>query len=635
MRWFNLENGNTHITMNINFLKEVAQFIGAKNVEKELGLLTRKTEDCPLVLPLMGEFSSGKTTLINALTDSKQLETATKPTTSTIYEIHFGSENCKAEVYYADNTKILVDSISDLHNDELSNAIVVEVYDTSTKVPQSVVVVDTPGLSSPDPKHKQTLVDFLPEADGILLVSDVNQPGLTRSLSEFIKTMELSKRRIYLVLTKCDTKSAQEVVDCKKYIATNNGIPMQNIVAVSAKDDNLTELLNLLTQIQNEKADILEKVNKERVKNIANRLIDSISVIKKVDSSDEELEDAIAEQERKLKSLNSRINIFIESLEEDIANASRTTERKFEDTIASRLDSLAGSKNVNFDAEATSIVNNTSSMLIANLRSEIYNIVRSQVSNSKLQEDFELSSLESVDLTAFEVGGMSYNLDLNSMGHKYDRVISTGLKITAAVAAAATVVGAAAGAAGSTVGSVSAGAATTGGATAGTGTLIAKYGATDLVVDAAQTAMIVRQNKEQKELSKREQIRQKYNEIEGQNQDLGKKIGTNGGLIESIVGLVTDSTMGKPQRKRAIREYLEYSLMPEFRMSVEKNVKSLVGTIHTSILNDATETLTEIKATLSGLKTEKKAKECDFRAKMKQLDEYRIILKNEYLCGGF
>jgi hypothetical protein len=213
-------------------------------------------------------------------------------------------------------------------------------------------------------------------------------------------------------------------------------------------------------------------------------------------------------------------------------------------------------------------------------------------------------------------------------------VISTGLKITAAVAAAATVVGAAAGAAGATAVSVSAGAATTGGATAG-GTLIAEYGATDLVVDAAQTAMIVKQNKEQKELSKREQIRQKYNEIEGQNQDLGKKIGTNGGLIESIVGLVTDSTMGKPQRKRAIREYLEYSLMPEFRMSVEKNVKSLIGTIHTSILNDATETLTEIKATLSGLKTEKKAKECDFRAKMKQLDEYRITLKNEYLCGGF
>jgi len=30
-----------------------------------------KQENCPLVLPLVGEFSSGKTTLINALTDNK------------------------------------------------------------------------------------------------------------------------------------------------------------------------------------------------------------------------------------------------------------------------------------------------------------------------------------------------------------------------------------------------------------------------------------------------------------------------------------------------------------------------------------------------------------------------------------
>ena len=40
------------------------------------GFATRVTshEDsatCPLVLPLVGEFSSGKTTLINALTDNK------------------------------------------------------------------------------------------------------------------------------------------------------------------------------------------------------------------------------------------------------------------------------------------------------------------------------------------------------------------------------------------------------------------------------------------------------------------------------------------------------------------------------------------------------------------------------------
>ena len=70
-------------------LIEVAQELDFKDLVKDLQLI-KKHEDsptCPLVLPLVGEFSSGKTTLINALTDSKSLETATKPTTATIFEI--------------------------------------------------------------------------------------------------------------------------------------------------------------------------------------------------------------------------------------------------------------------------------------------------------------------------------------------------------------------------------------------------------------------------------------------------------------------------------------------------------------------------------------------------------------------
>ena len=72
--------------------------------------------NCPLVLPLVGEFSSGKTTLLNALMDSKGLETAAQPTTATIYEIFFGSNKCYAEVIDENNRQILVENIADAIN---------------------------------------------------------------------------------------------------------------------------------------------------------------------------------------------------------------------------------------------------------------------------------------------------------------------------------------------------------------------------------------------------------------------------------------------------------------------------------------------------------------------------------------
>ena len=71
---------------NIDRLIEIANTINAKDIESDLLHIKERSlqPNAELIFPLVGEFSSGKTTLINALTDSKKLETATKPTTATI-----------------------------------------------------------------------------------------------------------------------------------------------------------------------------------------------------------------------------------------------------------------------------------------------------------------------------------------------------------------------------------------------------------------------------------------------------------------------------------------------------------------------------------------------------------------------
>lgn len=68
----------------IEFLKEVAQELGQQNILNSLNAIQERAsqQNANLLIPLVGEFSSGKTTLLNALTDSKKLETATKPTTA-------------------------------------------------------------------------------------------------------------------------------------------------------------------------------------------------------------------------------------------------------------------------------------------------------------------------------------------------------------------------------------------------------------------------------------------------------------------------------------------------------------------------------------------------------------------------
>lgn len=257
--------------MDLKVLRDIAEYIEMNNIVHLLddisGRLQQKNTN--LIFPLVGEFSSGKTTLINALTDSKKLETATKPTTATIYKLHFGCEHCYAKVLNMDGSVIEYQNISEIKNDKIEDAVLVDVFDTSKMVPATTILVDTPGLSSPNRRHKQALVNFLPKADGILLVTDVNQQ-LTRSLIEFVRTITLSKRPVFLVLTKCDTKSDKDLESIKKYICNNIQIPIQQIVCVSAIKGEVHGLLTLLDKIQNEKSSIIRQVDNERINNIIN-----------------------------------------------------------------------------------------------------------------------------------------------------------------------------------------------------------------------------------------------------------------------------------------------------------------------------------------------------------------------------
>ena len=59
--------------MKVEKLIEIAQNLEFKDLLQELQIIKSHEDSatCLLVLPLVGEFSSGKTTLINALTDNK------------------------------------------------------------------------------------------------------------------------------------------------------------------------------------------------------------------------------------------------------------------------------------------------------------------------------------------------------------------------------------------------------------------------------------------------------------------------------------------------------------------------------------------------------------------------------------
>lgn len=569
--------------MDSNKILQIAEDLGFSDLCKDLRLICQKANsvNSPLVLPLVGEFSAGKTTLINALTDSKKLETATKPTTATIYEIHFGCDVCHAKIVNADGTITEVSDIAELKNDILADATVVEVYDTSIKVPSSTILVDTPGLSSPDPRHKQTLVDFLPIADAIILVSDINQQ-ITRSITDFINTISLSKRPIYIVLTKSDTKAESDIITAKEYISNNTQLPVEHIACVSATKGNLDEMLCLLEDIQKSKNEILAKVNTQRLKTIVDEMLKRIDGLLTASASDKDADEAIRCQQYELKKLNRNIDSLIESIQSDIAEIECKTIRSFEDRIFDRLDTLVAGKSTNFDAEAVAAINTTSSLLTNEFRTAVKECISQKATELRSSEGaIDLRSIIEMDLSAYSIGGLSYNLNLNQMGHEYDSWIANGVKVVAVAAAAYA-----------------------GCAVAGETALFdAADTASDVLFDGDKAVSAV------------------TNSTVSQNSNKG------GGIVESVVGFFTEQYAGKPQRRRAIHNYLDGTLLPNFKMSVNNISVSLMQAIREDLRHEASSTVEEMTNILENMKKARQDKIQEFNKRMEMFRDY----KNELL----
>ena len=593
---------------NIDRILEIASSLEFKDLQKDLERIIERSKqtNVELVFPLVGEFSSGKTTLLNALTDSKKLETATKPTTATIYELHFGCEKCCANVLTS-NGKLEEYDIDNLKNEVLKDATVVNIFDTSTRVPSTTILVDTPGLSSSDPKHKQTLVEFLPYADGILLCVEVNQ-GLTKSLSDFVETMKLSKKPIYVILTRCKDKANTDIEALREYINENVEFSVKDIICTSAKEGVLDEFYSLMVTIQNDKNEIVKQVDSQRTKNIIKEMLGRIDELLKASSSDKDLDEAIRRQEYELNVINRNIERLIDDTKSEIEEKERSIIRNFEDTVSERLEVLVTGKSVNFDADAVSAINNTASLLFNDYKVGIQQILQEKARSRRNTDDgISLRSLEEMDMSSYSISGLSYNLDLNSAGHQYDGWISTGVKVAAAVGAVVAV------------------ASTCGGAAVAAATKV------DNAIDVADTvsdvSSIVSNNRTVERIERVVSIAgkasDKFDTIDGYNQRAGQQVGAKKGIVESMVGFVTDKTWGKPQRKRAIRNYMDNSLMPDFKREINVVGNQLVTNIRVSLQEEASETIETKRSSLEKLKQERKDKKDAYNQRINQIRDYK------------
>ncbi|MCP4445865.1 MAG: hypothetical protein GY811_11055 [Myxococcales bacterium] len=194
--------------------------------------------DQPLLVAVMGEFSSGKSTFVNAFVSADVAPTGITPTTATINMLKYGRSR-GGRVVYRDNTSREIDgdslsaSLSQIDGHEARRVRHVEIL-MPIGVLEQVNIVDTPGLNSILPEHEAVARGFLQRADAVVWLFTANQAGKTTE-KRALDSIREQGVRVLGVLNKIDQLNSDQVAKILKFVDNELGDRVETCLPISAR----------------------------------------------------------------------------------------------------------------------------------------------------------------------------------------------------------------------------------------------------------------------------------------------------------------------------------------------------------------------------------------------------------------
>lgn len=146
----------------------------------------------PIKIAIIGDFSSGKSSLINWLLNCYILDVDIKPTTARIYEISFS---------YTPKEDVIKENGIEIHKISYP-------FPTLRNL-QNITLIDTPGFNSSNLNHLKHSEYAIEIADAIILVIDVSTGTIKKSILDRIK--KINRKPIAILISKIDKTSSSNI----------------------------------------------------------------------------------------------------------------------------------------------------------------------------------------------------------------------------------------------------------------------------------------------------------------------------------------------------------------------------------------------------------------------------------------
>ena len=221
---------------------------GVMSVRQDCGLENGKAEalkdavqNMPLLVPVVGEFSAGKSTLLNTLMGRDVLAVSIVPETAIPAELYYSETEYDEGVRAEQSTERLTNL-----SDAAGRYVCVKRHINSPFLRniEPIVLVDMPGFDSPLDAHNKAIFNYLDRGIHYAVLIPADAGTVTRSMQRQIRNILSFKKTCTFFLSRTDLRSAEEVEQVKNELESQLSVITGEPVTVECISRNDVSLFS-------------------------------------------------------------------------------------------------------------------------------------------------------------------------------------------------------------------------------------------------------------------------------------------------------------------------------------------------------------------------------------------------------
>ncbi len=309
----------------VEFLEQVLEVLKEVEIDKtECSTLLASVQKQQLVIPVVGNFSAGKSTLLNRFLEKSVLPTGITPETSLATELQY-SANERIETFSNNDEKAesfeLNEQSFEVIKENAPKYSYLKVYLNNEALKNSapLVFVDMPGFDSPISSHTHAILEYLERGVHFVILTSAEEGALTKRMVRELKNLLEFDKGLSFILSKTNLRTPSQVEEISHYIQDQiqDHLDLTTHLICSNKDNNA--LLEVADKIDAEK--LFSALYLKRLKSLNSRLQNSLkSVIESFDYSKEKALEEIKALDLGVKDIEKTYEKLRANLEEEYSS---------------------------------------------------------------------------------------------------------------------------------------------------------------------------------------------------------------------------------------------------------------------------------------------------------------------------